>query len=72
MSGYKRLYDDFDVDTEIPVVEYIYEVNLKTSTSGFGPFAKVTGSITIENKTDYKKYQALRDGVLPEIKLNIP
>ena len=56
ISGYQRLYNDFDVDTEIPVVEYMYEVNLKTSTTGFGPFAKVTGSITIENKTDYKKY----------------
>jgi len=69
---FKRMYNDFDVDTEIPSIEYSYEVNLKTSTTGFGPFAKISGTIIIENKTDYNKYPNAEKWRAPDNKVEYP
>jgi outer membrane protein OmpA-like peptidoglycan-associated protein len=53
---YKRLYDYIGVDTKIPETNYRYEVKLKLTAFGIGPFARSSGEIFIENKTDYNKY----------------
>jgi outer membrane protein OmpA-like peptidoglycan-associated protein len=53
---FKPLYDDFNVATRIPDTQYTYEVSLDLASIGYGPFAHLNGSITIEDQTDYNKY----------------
>jgi outer membrane protein OmpA-like peptidoglycan-associated protein len=53
---FKRLYDDFNVPTKAPDIEYEYETSMRLTSIGYGPFAHLSGTITIENKTDYKKF----------------
>jgi len=52
---HQRLYDYFGVDTKIPDVKYKYELKIKLTSFGLGPFARSSGTITIFNKTDDKK-----------------
>lgn len=54
---HKTLYDYFGVDTKTSDVYYQYKITLKLKAYGIGPFARSSGTITIENKTDYNKYQ---------------
>ena len=53
---HQRLYDYFGVDTKIPDVIYEYQLKIKLTAFGIGPFARSSGTITIYNKTDFKKY----------------
>ncbi len=53
---FKDLYNFFGVDTRIPPVGYKYKINIKTTTAGLGPFAVTSGSIEIENITNYSTY----------------
>jgi outer membrane protein OmpA-like peptidoglycan-associated protein len=63
------MYKDFDVDANIDDVQYKYEVSLKTSAFGIGPASKISGTIVIENKTDYNKYPKAERWIAPNNKV---
>jgi hypothetical protein len=55
---HKRLYDYFDIETKKSDALFEYEVKIKLTSFGVGPFARSSGTITVFNKTDPAKYPA--------------
>lgn len=55
-NEHKRLYEYMGVDTKIPEINYRYEIKIKLTAFGIGPFARSSGTITIVNRTDFNKY----------------
>jgi len=55
---HKRLYEFFGVETKILDAFYKYQVKIKLSAFGVGPFARSSGTITLINKTDPGKVPA--------------
>jgi outer membrane protein OmpA-like peptidoglycan-associated protein len=53
---HKRLYDYFDVETKKSDDLFEYDVKIKLTAFGVGPFARSSGTITLINKTDPAKY----------------
>ncbi len=53
-----RLYGYFDIETKKSDALFEYEVKIKLTAFGVGPFARSSGTITVINKTDPAKYPA--------------
>jgi outer membrane protein OmpA-like peptidoglycan-associated protein len=58
--NFAGLYTECQVETEKLRDVYKYKINMSTEAIGFGPFARLEGTITIENLTDYNKYPQAR------------
>ncbi len=49
-------YKYLEVDTVVPAVLYKYKINLKLNSFGVAFVSRSSGTITVENQTDYTKY----------------
>jgi hypothetical protein len=68
---HKRLYDYFDVDTKKSDALFEYEIKIKLTSFGVGPFAVNSGSITFFNKTDPAKYPADKQWTKKDYSINL-